>query len=87
MDNRGSTFYLTMYWAQALASQSDDADIAKRFASVASAMAENEAKILAELDASQGAAKDLGGYFKGDIDLLTAAMCPSETLNGILEGV
>ncbi len=87
MDNRGSTFYLTMYWAQALASQSDDADIAKRFGLVASAMAENEAKIIAELDASQGSKKDLGGYYKGDLDLLTAAMCPSETLNSILEGV
>ena len=87
MDNRGSTFYLTMYWAQALASQSEDADIAKRFGLVASAMADNEAKIIAEIDASQGSTKDLGGYFKGDIDLLTAAMCPSETLNSILESV
>jgi isocitrate dehydrogenase len=87
MDNRGSSFYLTLYWAQALASQSDDADIAKRFGLVASAMAENEAKIIAELDKSQGSAKDLGGYYKCDIELLTAAMCPSETLNSILEGV
>ena len=87
MDNRGSTFYLTLYWAQALASQSDDADIAKRFGLVASAMAENEAKIIAELDASQGSAMELGGYYKGDLELLTAAMCPSETLNSILEGV
>jgi isocitrate dehydrogenase len=87
MDNRGSSFYLTLYWAQALASQSDDADIAKRFGLVASAMAENEAKIIAEIDASQGSAKDLGGYYKGDIELLTAAMCPSETLNSILEGI
>ena len=47
----------------------------------------HEAKIIAEIDASQGSAKDLGGYYKGDIELLTAAMCPSETLNSILEGI
>lgn len=87
LDNRGATFYLTLYWAQALALQSDDADIAKRFGVVASTMVENEEKIIAELDASQGLVKDLGGYYRGDVDLLTAAMCPSETLNSILEGV
>jgi isocitrate dehydrogenase len=87
LDNRGATFYLTLYWAQALALQSDDADIAKRFGVVASTMVENEEKIVAELDASQGLVKDLGGYYRGDVDLLTTAMCPSETLNSILEGI
>jgi len=87
LDNRGATFYLTLYWAQALALQSDDVDIAKRFGVVASTMVENEEKIVAELDASQGLVKDLGGYYRGDVDLLTTAMCPSETLNSILEGI
>jgi isocitrate dehydrogenase len=87
LDNRGATFYLTLYWAQALALQSDDADIAKRFGVVASTMVENEEKIVAELDASQGLGKDLGGYYRADVDLLTTAMCPSETLNSILEGI
>jgi len=87
LDNRGATFYLTLYWAQALALQSDDADIAKRFGVVASTMVENEEKIVAELDASQGLVKDLGGYYRADVDLLTTAMCPSETLNSILEGI
>ena len=87
LDNRGSTFYLTLYWAQALAGQTEDADLAKRFGAVAAAMSENEDKIMAELDATQGNPQELGGYYKGDVDLLTAAMCPSETLNEILENV
>ena len=87
LDNRGATFYLTMYWAQALASQLDDADIAKRFGLVASALTENESKIIAEFDASQGFSKNLGGYYKADTELLTDAMCPSKTLNSILENV
>ena len=76
-----------MYWAQALASQLDDADIAKRFDLVASALTENESKIIAEFDASQGFSKNLGGYYKADKELLTDAMCPSKTLNSILENV
>jgi isocitrate dehydrogenase len=87
MDNRGSTFYLTSYWAQALAEQSTDPDLAKRFASVASAMAENEEKIISELNASQGKPQKLGGYYKGDSDLLGTAMNPSATLNSILASV
>jgi len=87
MDNRGSTFYLTMYWAKALAEQSTDADLAKRFAGVASAMADNEEKIVSELNSSQGTPQELGGYYKADVDLLTTAMNPSETLNAIIESV
>jgi isocitrate dehydrogenase len=87
LDNRGSTFYLTLYWAQALADQSANADLAKRFAPVAAALAENEDKIVGELNDSQGVAQDLGGYYKGNVDLLTTAMCPSGTLNAIIESV
>jgi isocitrate dehydrogenase len=87
MDNRGSTFYLTSYWAQALAEQSTDPELAKRFASVASAMVENEEKIISELNASQGEPQTLGGYYKGDSDLLGTAMNPSATLNSILASI
>lgn len=87
MDNRGSTFYLTFYWAQALAEQTKDADIAKRFASVATAMAENEEKIIGEINASQGSAQELAGYYRADVGRLTELMNPSATLNKILENV
>ncbi len=87
IDNRGSTFYLTYYWAQALAEQDADAELAKRFNVVASALTENEDKILAEFDAAQGSAQEMGGYYKPDTDLLTSSMCPSETLNRIIDAV
>jgi len=87
LDNRGSTFYLTLYWAEALAEQTVNAELAKRFAAVAVALGDNEDKIVGELNDSQGAAQELGGYYMGDVDLLTAAMCPSETLNEIIAGV
>ncbi len=87
LDNRGSTFYLTFYWAQTLAEQAVDADLAKRFGAVAGALAENEDKIVAELNDSQGSPQSLGGYYRADADLLSAAMCPSATLNAIIEGV
>jgi len=87
MDNRGSTFYLTFYWAQALAEQSTDPELAKRFAPVAAAMAENEDKIIGEINASQGNAQELGGYYRGDSDLLAKAMNPSATLNAIIDAV
>jgi len=87
IDNRGSTFYLTYFWAQALSEQATDADIAKRFGTVAAAMSENEDKIMGELNGSQGSPKKLGGYYKADPELLTAAMCPSETLNNIIDNV
>ncbi|NQW19744.1 MAG: NADP-dependent isocitrate dehydrogenase [Chloroflexi bacterium] len=84
LDNRGATFYLTLYWARALAEQTTDSGIAKRFEIIAAALAESEEQIVTELNKSQGSAQDLGGYYRGDIDLLTAAMCPSDTLNEIL---
>lgn len=87
IDNRGSTFYLTLYWAQALAGQDADAGLARRFGPVAAALAENEAKILSEFDDAQGEAQDIGGYYKPDADRVIAAMCPSETLNMIIDGV
>ena len=87
IDNRGSTFYLTLYWAQALAEQDADLELARRFGPVAAALAENEGKILLELDQAQGDAQDLGGYYKPDAARVTAAMCPSETLNRIIDAV
>ena len=85
LDNRGSHFYLAMYWAQALASQSDDAALAARFAEVAQALKDNEQTIVDELNAVQGQAMDVGGYYMPDDALASAAMRPSHTLNGILE--
>jgi isocitrate dehydrogenase len=87
IDNRGSTFYLTLYWAQALAEQQADSALAERFRPVAAALADNEARIIAELDAAQGSPQDVGGYYMPDPDRAAAAMRPSETLNRIIEAV
>jgi isocitrate dehydrogenase len=87
LDNRGSTFYLTSYWAQALAEQDADAELAKRFGPVAAAFMENEEKILAELAAAQGSVQDVGGYYLLDADQVTRAMCPSKMLNRIIDGI
>jgi isocitrate dehydrogenase len=87
LDNRGSTFYLTLYWAQALAEQGSDTELAKRFGPVATALAENEDKIVMELVEAQGTGQDLGGYYRPDDKRMEAAMCPSETLNRIIDGV
>ena len=77
LDNRGSHFYLAMYWAEALAAQSEDAELARHFASAATAMGENEARIVAELNSAQGVAMEVGGYYKPDPELAAAAMRPS----------
>jgi isocitrate dehydrogenase len=87
LDNRGSTFYLTLYWAQALAAQAADPALAERFAPVARALAENEARILSELNATQGPPQDIGGYYQPDPERASAAMRPSATLNAIIDGV
>ena len=87
LDNRGSHFYLAMYWAQELASQSDDADLAARFSGVADAMAANEATIVSELNAVQGPSMDVGGYYMADEDKASKAMRPSRTLNDVLGGI
>ena len=84
LDNRGSHFYLALYWAQALAEQGEDSEIAEQFASLATELASNEDKIVAELAAAQGPATDIGGYYLPDESLVSTAMRPSATLNGII---
>jgi isocitrate dehydrogenase len=84
LDNRGSHFYLALYWAQALAAQSDDAELQAHFAPLAKALAENEAKIVDELKAVQGKEVDIGGYYYPDPVKTDAAMRPSATLNAAL---
>ncbi len=87
LDNRGSQFYLAMYWAQALANQTTDSDLAARFKPVAAAMAAAEEKIVGELNAAQGRPQDLGGYYLPDRGLAEKAMRPSSTLNGIIDSL
>ena len=84
IDNRGSHFYLTLYWAQALAAQSDDAALQARFAPLAKALAENEATIVAELNAVQGKPAEIGGYYYPDAELTSKVMRPSQTLNSAI---
>ena len=84
LDNRGSHFYLAMYWAQALADQDEDTNLKAEFAPLAEALTSNEASILEELIEAQGAPVDMGGYYKPDESKLEKAMRPSATLNGIL---
>jgi isocitrate dehydrogenase len=85
LDNRGSHFYLALFWAQALAEQNKDAALQEPFAKLAQQLAANEATIIAELNHAQGAAVDIGGYYKLDPEKAVAAMRPSQTLNGILQ--
>ena len=87
IDNRGSHFYLALYWAQALAAQTKDADLQTRFKKLADALAKNEAKINAELIAAQGKPVDIGGYYLPDDKKAAAAMRPSPTLNAALAGM
>jgi isocitrate dehydrogenase len=86
LDNRGSQFYLTLYWAQALAEQSADKDLAARFAPLAKVLAANEKKIVDELNAVQGKPVDIGGYYFPDRQKVSAAMRPSPTFNAALAG-
>jgi isocitrate dehydrogenase len=81
LDNRGSHFYLAMYWAQALAAQTKDAQLQATFAPLAKVLTENEAVIVKELNDAQGKPMDLGGYFHTDPVKMAAAMRPSKTLN------
>ena len=83
LDNRGSHFYLAMYWAQELAAQDADADLKARFTPVAEALTSNEAKIVAELNDAQGSAVDIGGYYQPNTVETAIAMRPSDTLNDI----
>ena len=84
LDNRGSHFYLAMYWAEALAAQSEDAELAAHFSKVAERLSSNEEKIVAELNEVQGQPVDIGGYYQPSLELAAKAMRPSETLNGII---
>ncbi|KGY07710.1 NADP-dependent isocitrate dehydrogenase [Vibrio sinaloensis] len=84
LDNRGSHYYLATYWAQALASQTADADLAAEFAPIAEALAANEEKIVAELNDAQGVAADLGGYYAPVFEKAAPLMRPSTTLNSII---
>jgi isocitrate dehydrogenase len=85
LDNRGSHFYLALYWAQELAAQTEDPELAGRFAPLAAALTGNEQTIVNELAAVQGAAIDVGGYYQPDVAMASAAMRPSATLNAALE--
>ena len=87
LDNRGSHFYLTLYWAQALAAQTEDADLKARFAPLATTLADNEMKIVEELNAVQGKPADIGGYFISDPDKAGSIMRPSATFNAALAGM
>ncbi|MGE8428690.1 MAG: NADP-dependent isocitrate dehydrogenase [Sphingobacterium sp.] len=87
IDNRGSHFYLTLYWAQALAAQTKDAELAEKFATVATVLTDNEAKINEELIAAQGHAQNIGGYYFPNDELAAQAMRPSETLNNAISSI
>ncbi|WP_395407563.1 NADP-dependent isocitrate dehydrogenase [Pseudoduganella sp. UC29_106] len=84
LDNRGSHYYLALYWAQALAAQSEDAELQKHFAPLAKALAENEAKIVEELNSVQGSAVEIGGYYFPEPAKTSAVMRPSATFNAAL---
>ena len=85
LDNRGSHFYLAMYWAQALAAQTGDAELQDQFTTLARDLAENESVIVAELNDAQGSPVDIGGYFRPNAEKSEAAMRPSQKLNSALE--
>ena len=87
LDNRGSQFYLTLYWAQALAAQTEDKALQALFTPLAKSLTDNEQKIVGELNAVQGKPVDIGGYFKPDMAKMTAVMRPSATFNAALETV
>jgi len=87
LDNRGSQFYIALYWAQALAAQTEDAALAAKFAPLAKSLTENEAKIVAEMKEVQGKAADIGGYYMPDVAKLDAVMRPSATFNAAIASV
>ncbi len=87
LDNRGSHFYLTLYWAQALAQQTKDKDLQGRFSKLAKELGDHEGKIIEELNAAQGKAVDLGGYYVPDLGKVLKAMRPSATFNTALEAL
>ena len=84
IDNRGSHFYLALYWAQALAAQTEDTALQAQFGELAKTLAENEATIVAELNAVQGKPVDIGGYYHANAELISKAMRPSNTFNAAI---
>src|SRR3954471_3428166 len=84
LDNRGTHFYLALYWSRELADQNEDTELAERFAKLAQTLVDGEQKILDELNAVQGSAVDIGGYYRPDLERVTAAMRPSQTFNEAL---
>ena len=84
LDNRGSHFYLALYWAQALAAQTEDKELQAQFTGLAKTLTDNEAKIVAELGGNQGQAIEIGGYYRPNTELVNKAMRPSQTLNAAL---
>ncbi len=87
LDNRGSHFYLALYWARELADQDQDTELAQRFALLAERLSENEARIVEELSAVQGSSVEIGGYYRPDTEKVTAAMRPSPTLNEAIDSL
>jgi isocitrate dehydrogenase len=87
LDNRGSHFYLALYWAEALSLQDDDAELKVQFTGFANALKEQESTILAELNAVQGKAVDIGGYYYPSVEKCIAVMRPSGTFNSLLANV
>jgi isocitrate dehydrogenase len=87
LDTRGSHFYLALYWAEALAAQTQDKELQARFSKVAKGLEDNEAKILAELNAAQGKPVELGGYYRPNPGLASKAMRPSPTFNAIVDAI
>ena len=87
IDNRGSHFYLTLYWVQELAAQQADPELAAAFAPIAEALAADEDKIVAELNAVQGSPAEIGGYYRPDAQLVEAVMRPSATFNAIIDAI
>ena len=85
LDNRGSQFYLAMYWAQELAAQTEDKELAAKFTTLAKTLSDNEAQIVAEMKSVQGRPVDIGGYYKADAEKCKAVMRPSPTLNAALK--
>ena len=87
LDNRGSHFYLAMYWAEALAAQTQDLELQIRFMPVAEALSANEAIIISELNAVQGGPVELGGYYQPNPELVSKVMRPSTTLNAMIDSI
>ena len=87
LDNRGSHFYLAMYWARALAAQTTDNDLRNGFAEIATRLERDEAAIVAELNGAQGRSVDIGGYYHPDPARTAQVMRPSATLNAVVDGM